>query len=69
MIHCNKCGYIGSYYGPKCPSCKEIFNLTPEEIEKKIREIDKAEKARQYELVAEAHHILADLGRTESQKK
>ena len=38
MIRCNKCGYIGSYYGPSCPSCKEIFSLTPEEIEDKIRE-------------------------------
>ena len=69
MIHCKKCGYIGSYYGPKCPSCKENFNLTPEEIEEKIREIEKAEKSRQYELAAEGHHILADLGRTESQKR
>lgn len=69
MIHCNKCGYIGSYYGPKCPSCKETFNLTATEIEEKIQEINAAEKARQYELVAEGHHILADLGRTESQKK
>lgn len=69
MIHCNKCGYTGSYYGPKCPSCKEKFNLTPEEIEEKILEISRAEKSRQYELVAEAHHILADFGRMESQKK
>ena len=37
MIRCNKCGYVGSYYGPKCPSCKETFDLTPEEIEEKIR--------------------------------
>ena len=69
MIRCNKCGYVGSYYGPKCPACKEIFDLTPEEIEEKIAEIDKAENLRQYELVAEGHHILADIGRTESQKK
>ena len=69
MINCNKCGYIGSYYGPKCPACKERFNLTPEEIEEKIQEISRAEKAKQYELVAEGHHILADIGRTESQKK
>ena len=69
MIHCNKCGYIGSYYGPTCPSCKEKFNLTSTEIEEKIQEISAAEKARQYELVAEGHHILADFGRTESQKK
>ena len=69
MIRCSKCGYIGSYYGPSCPSCKEVFSLTPEEIEDKIIEIEKAETSRQYELVAEGHHILADLGRTESQKK
>lgn len=69
MIECKKCGYVGSYYGPKCPTCKEIFNLTPEEINEKINEIKKAEQSRQYELAAEGHHILADLGRTESQKK
>ena len=69
MIRCNKCGYVGSYYGPKCPSCKELFNLTPEEIEEKIEEINNAEEHKQYELAAEGHHILADAGRTESQKK
>ena len=69
MIRCNKCGYVGSYYGPKCPSCKDAFLLTPEEIEEKIEEISKAEELRQYELAAEGHHILADAGRTESQKK
>ena len=69
MIECKKCGYVGSYFGPKCPTCKEIFNLTPEEIDEKIKEIQKAEESRQYELAAEGHHILADLGRTESQKK
>ena len=69
MIRCNKCGYVGSYYGLKCPSCKEIFNLTPEEIDEKIEEINVAEEHRQYELAAEGHHILADMGRTESQKK
>lgn len=69
MIRCSKCGYVGSYYGPKCPSCKEAFNLTPEEIEEKIREIEKAEQLKQYELAAEGHHILADAGRMESQKK
>ncbi|MBR2971637.1 MAG: sel1 repeat family protein [Clostridia bacterium] len=69
MINCNKCGYVGAYYGPKCPACKEKFNLTPAEIEEKVREIGKAEQQRQYELVAECHHILADLGRTESQIK
>lgn len=69
MIRCTKCGYVGSYYGPKCPSCKEIFTLTPEEIEAKIEEIEKAEELKEYELAAEGHHILADLGVTESQKK
>ena len=69
MIRCTKCGYLGSYYGPKCPSCKQIFELTPEEIEEKLAELAKAEELKEYELVAEAHHILADLGRTESQKK
>ena len=69
MIRCNKCGYVGSYYGPKCPSCKEDFNLTPEEIEEKIEEVNSAEERKEYELAAEGHHILADTGRTESQKK
>ena len=69
MIRCNKCGYVGSYYGPKCPSCKEDFNLTPEEIEEKIEEVTNAEERKEYELAAEGHHILADVGRTESQKK
>ena len=69
MIRCTKCGYVGSYYGPKCPSCKEVFTLTPEEIEAKIEEIEKAEELKEYELAAEGHHILADLGVTESQKK
>ena len=69
MIRCNKCGYVGSYYGPNCPSCKEDFNLTPEEIEEKIEEVNSAEERKEYELAAEGHHILADTGRTESQKK
>lgn len=69
MIRCSKCGYVGSYYGPKCPSCKGIFALTEEEIEEKIQEVEKAEELKEYELAAEGHHILADLGRTESQKK
>lgn len=69
MINCNKCGYVGAYYGPKCPACKEKFNLSPTEIEEKVREIAKAEQHREYELVAECHHILADFGRVESQKK
>lgn len=69
MIRCTKCGYVGSYYGPKCPSCKEVFHLTPDEIEEKVQEIEKAEELREYELAAEGHHILADAGRTESQKK
>ena len=69
MIRCSKCGYIGAYYGPKCPACKENFVLTEEEIEEKIEEIKKAEECKEYELAAEGHHILADRGRTESQKK
>jgi TPR repeat protein len=69
MIRCTKCGYVGNYYGPKCPSCKESFILTPEEIEEKITEIEKAEELKEYELAAEGHHILADMGRTESQKR
>ena len=69
MIRCTKCGYVGSYYGINCPSCKEVFALTPEEIEEKIAEIEKAEELKEYELAAEGHHILADMGRTESQKK
>ena len=69
MIRCKKCGYVGSYYGPKCPSCKETFTLSQEEIEIKIQEIEKAEELKEYELAAEGHHILADLGVTESQKK
>ena len=69
MIRCTKCGYVGNYYGPKCPSCKETFILTPDEIEEKIAEIAKAEELKEYELAAEGHHILADMGRTESQKK
>lgn len=69
MIRCSKCGYIGSYVSPECPACKENFDLTPYEIEEKIEEIKKAEEAREYELMAECHHILADFGRLESQKE
>ena len=69
MIRCSSCGYIGAYEGSRCPSCKEYFNLTPEEIEEKIDEIKRAEEAREYELAAEGHHILADLGRIDSQKE
>lgn len=69
MIHCDKCGYVGAYLGPKCPSCNEKLNFAPEEIDEKVREINEAERTRRYELVAEGHHILADLGRTESQLK
>ena len=69
MIRCSKCGYIGAYVSPECPACKENFNLTEEEKEQKIEEIKKAEEAREYELMAEGYHILADLGRLESQKE
>ena len=69
MIRCTKCGYVGNYYGRKCPSCKESFYLTPDEMDEKIAEIEKAEELKEYELVAEGHHILADMGRAESQKK
>ena len=68
MIRCSKCGYVGPYHGPECPSCKEEFNLTSAEIHEKMEELRQAEELRQYELVAEVHHILADLGRRESQK-
>ena len=67
MIRCNKCGYEGAYYDALCPECKHRFELTPDEITDKVREISEAEKKKHYETVAEGHHILADLGRTESQ--
>lgn len=68
MIRCSKCGYVGPYHGPECPSCKEGFNLTSAEIYEKMEELRQAESLRQYELVAEVHHILADLGRRDSQR-
>ena len=67
MIHCNKCGYVGAYYDTLCPECKQKFELTPDEISDIVREIKEAEEKKHYETVAEGHHILADLGRTESQ--
>lgn len=69
MIRCSKCGYVGAYIAKNCPDCNEEFILTAEEIEEKIQEIAQAENSRQYELAAEGHHILADMGRTESQKE
>ena len=69
MIHCDKCGYVGAYLGPRCPQCNEAFDLTPAYIEEKVREINEAQRKKHYELVAEGHHILADLGRCESQIK
>ena len=67
MIRCNKCGYVGAYYDALCPECKQKFELTPDEITDKVREIKEAESSKHYETVAEGHHILADLGRVESQ--
>ena len=67
MIRCNKCGYVGAYYDALCPECKQKFELTPDEISDKVREIQDAQKKKHYETVAEGHHILADIGRTESQ--
>lgn len=67
MIRCSKCGCVDTYTGPQCPVCKEYFDLTPEEIQDKIDEINRARAAKEFELVAEGHHILADIGRTESQ--
>lgn len=67
MIHCDKCGYIGAYLGPSCPECKEKFNLTQSEINEKIEEIHEAERKKHYEIAAEGHHLLADLGRVKSQ--
>lgn len=69
MIRCSNCGYVGAYITDSCPDCNKKYTLTQEEIEEKIDEINRAERARQYELVAEGHHILADLGRLESQKE
>ncbi len=69
MIRCSKCGYIGVYVDVNCPECKERIVLTPEEIEYKIAETENAEAKKQYELAAEGHHLLADLGRAESQKE
>ena len=67
MIRCDKCGYVGVYVGPECPECKEKIYLTPKEIEEKVGEINEAERSKHFETYAEGHHILADLGRTESQ--
>ncbi len=69
MIRCSKCGYIGAYVEPTCPECKEKIVLTPEEIDYKIAEVENAEDKKKYELAAEGHHLLADLGRLESQKR
>ncbi len=69
MIKCSKCGYEGIYEGISCPECNEKIVLTPEQIEEKIAEIERAEAAREYELAAEGHHILADMGRLDSQKE
>ncbi len=69
MIRCKKCGFIGVYTKPLCPECNEKYILTPEEIDDKIEETERAKSLKQYELYAEGHHILADLGRTESQKE
>ncbi len=69
MIQCSKCGYHGVYTDKNCPECNERFVLTPEQIDEKVAEIERAEATRQYELAAEGHHILADMGRTESQKE
>ena len=69
MIRCDKCGYVGAYLGPTCPECKEKINLTLYEIEEKIQEIREAERKKHYETAAEGHHLLADLGRAESQMR
>ena len=69
MIRCSNCGFVGAYINDTCPDCKKKFILTPEEIEEKINEINQAERTRQYELAAEGHHILADMGRLQSQKE
>ncbi len=69
MIRCSKCGHIGVYTDGNCPECKEKIILTPEEMEYKIAEVANAEAKKQYELAAEGHHILADMGRIESQKE
>jgi TPR repeat protein len=69
MIRCNKCGYIGAYVGRECTACKEAFDLTPNEIEEKTRELREAERKKQRETVAELNHLFADLGSTESQLK
>ena len=69
MIRCDKCGYVGAYIDATCPECKEKFHLTPDEIEDKIHQIREAEHKKHYETAAEGHHILADLGRRESQMR
>ena len=68
MIRCSKCGYVGAYVANQCPDCKNKFILNAQEIGDKIAEVRAAERSREYELVAEGHHILADMDILESQK-
>ena len=69
MIRCNKCGYIGEYTGIYCPECRERFVFTKEETESKLREINRAMAARDFETAEEGYRILADMGHTQSERE
>ena len=68
MIFCKRCGYEGVYTGRICPNCNNKIELTSEEIQELLSELQRAKAAGEYETVVEDYKILSDFGHTESER-
>ena len=64
MIFCKRCGYEGVYTGKSCPNCNGEIELTHEEIQSLLSELQRAKATGEYETVVEDYKILADFGHT-----
>ena len=69
MIFCKRCGYEGVYTGKSCPNCNGEIELTHEEIQSLLSELQRAKATGEYETVVEDYKILADFGHTEAERE
>ncbi len=69
MIFCKRCGYEGLYTGRNCPNCNNKIELTNEEIQGLLSELQAAKAGGEYETVVEDYKILSDFGHTESERE
>ncbi len=67
MVLCKSCKNEIFYSGKVCPICKSELSFDKEEIISLTKRLDTAIKNREYELILEGYHILADLGFKDAQ--